>query len=463
MPCGHGGRVRLVPIALIVAVLAAGCTSSSTKEPGPTDFPTSRYAFAAPLELSPAPDGHGSEPGILVARDGAIYAVSVLGSADARGDGVWRSDDDGATWTYLAKADYPFGGGDADLDEDDEGTIYLTGQWRPAAIPGYYVTGGESVAVSRDRGQSWTTNPVASNAPVTDRQWLVTHGVGHAWLAFNQAQRGLVVTHSTDSGLTWGAPVAVAGTWEPGDGVAVAGGPNGIPSDPVADGDGTLFFPYGPGIGGGSRAHRIFVSSDQGQTFTERVVHVAREGEQAAAIFGSLSLDSAGGLNYVWAESQGGGSQGVRVWFTRSVDEGATWSLPVSVTPPGMTAVFPWVVAGDAGRVAVTFYAAVGTFLSDEAPTDQAWFPAAAFSTNAFGENASFSIASMGVAPNHEGPICTGGTGCDASFRLLGDFFESSITADGRLVAVWADDTQPQRRTFFSIQEAGPRLHQASP
>lgn len=437
----------------------SGCLDLAEPAPtsqSPTEPDAPWFTIATPVNITPpapgnaaSPGGFGSEPSILVARDGSIYIVSVLGSAEARGDGLWRSEDGGKNWTSLGKPDYPFGGGDADLDEDDAETLYLPGQWRPTGGPpmspvGFpYITGGESMAVSKDRGLSWTTNPVASDLPVTDRQWSTTYGAGTVWLAFNQAQRGLVVTKSTDSGLTWGDLVTVEGTWDPGDGVAVSGGPNGIPGDILANpDDGTLYVPYGPGIGGGSREHRLFISEDGGGTFHSHVIHTAPDGEQAGAIFGSLARDDAGvALYYTWAESVDGGAKGVRIYLATSHDGGETWGEPQVASPEGHTAVFPWIVVGGHGKVGVAYYATNGSFLSDAAPAGQEWRPMLSLTQQIFANETVWDHAWLSPWPNHYGPICTGGTGC-SSGRLLGDFFEADIDASGQVVAVWVDDTQ---------------------
>jgi len=451
-----GAVVRKVAALLFVAFLAGCLSPPMTEKPPVNDLPW--FAFADPVVPQPAPDGYGSEPSILGAGDGSLYVVSVLGSAQARGDGLWKSSDGGQAWEYLNKPDYPFGGGDADLDEDETGQLYLPGQWRPVAPPAQsplqpYITGGESMATSTDGGRTWTVNPVASNAPVVDRQWTATYP-GYAWLAFNQAQRGLMVSRSTDAGRTWFDPEFVEGTWDPGDGVAVQGGPNGIPGDIIVDPkSGALYIPYAPGIGSAGGVHRLFVSRDKGVTFEAKSIHVTPSAELPSLIFGTLAMDSEGTLYYAWAESVEKQSTSV-VFLRTSSDGGERWTQPVAVSPAGMTAVFPWIVAGSPGHVAVAFYGATGRFLSDEASAEQEWYPVVAMSRDLAGGNGTFDLASLSPTPNHKGPICTSGTGCSGG-RTLGDFFEIGLTREGQVAGVWVDDIGSARLNVVARQSVG--------
>lgn len=452
-------------------LLVAGCTapaSDPTTSPADTE---PRYAFAPFTTPSDAPDGFGSEPSILVAQDGSIYFTTVLGSAEARGDGLFRSQDNGTTWEYLGKVDFPFGGGDSDIDQLYDGTLFVTGQWRPAAPPALpvigapYITGGESVYRSTDGGYTWDPFPVAGYLPYADRNWIAASGPIAAravYLVYNSGQAGLMVGKSIDEGQTWLPPVNVQGTFSE-DGVN--SGPNGIAGDPVIDVDGTLFIPYGPGPGGGT-VQRIYSSADQGVTFQEHVVRVTPQGETAGAIFSTIAVDDWGDLYLTWAETENGT---MRAWLSMSSDEAATWSEPIAVSPPGMSIAFPWVTAGGlpppdpsmnlttrfGQGLAVAFYAANGSFVPDEAPDNATWVPMVSFSQNpCFGR---FETVAVTTTPNHIGPICTSGTGCSGG-RELGDFFEIDIDQWGHVVIVYADDTGEARTNHVAVQTVGPSL-----
>lgn len=413
------------------------------------------YTFR-PAVTPTAPDGFGSEPSLLATKD-ALYFTSVLGSASARGDGVWKSLDQGRNWTYLGKADYPFGGGDSDIDVLGDGRLLLTGQWRPAAIPGLpvvgspYVTGGESVSYSTDGGKSWTPSPTAGYLPAADRNWLATSGDKVAYLVYNDAGTGLMVGKTTDGGMTWLPPVVVQGSGSAG---GVAGGPQGIAGDAVVDPkDGNLYIPYGPGPGGGT-VQTVYRSSDGGMTFTAISAHKTPDAQSSGAIFSTLAIDPAGTLWLAFAETVPGGRMGI--FLTSSSDHGDKWSAPTLLTTGAYTAVFPWVVALGPGRVAVAYLSAFNAtkgFLPDAAPADTQWIPAVAF------VEPGGKITRIGAGPtNHKGPLCTGGTGCDPQYRRLGDFFEAAAMPDGRVAVVWADDTGDKVVNHVAVQATGPGL-----
>jgi hypothetical protein len=463
----------LVAAALVAVLLLSGCTgTTSPTTPGQTANLAAAFSFLPATTPTQAPDGFGTEPSILASRDGAIYFTSVLGSATARGDGLWKTTDNGTAWTYLGKADYPFGGGDSDLDEFPGGRLLLTGQWRPAAAPANpvaspYVTGGESASYSTDGGKSWTPSPVAGFLPDADRNWLATHGPQTAWLVYNFGLGGLMVTKTTDGGATWLPPTQVQGTTD-----SPGGGPNGIAGDAVADPrDGTLYIPYGPGPGGGT-VQRLLASTDGGATFVTRVVHTTPKDATSGAIFSTVALDTAGNLYFAWSESVHGQadvtttpSVAMHVFVAHSEDHGATWSAAVDATPSRVagaaidehTNVFPWVVAGAPGHVAVASYEGNTSLGPDDAATGTTWHPSVSFSTDALAPQPTYTAVQASLEPNHRGPICTGGTGC-SSGRTLGDFFEAALDKWGHVVLVYADDTGSAQRNHVAVGQ-GPSLN----
>ena len=451
--------MRLLSAALLAAaILLAGCTQDiSLPAPVSSGETTIRYAFS-PAVTPDAPDGFGSEPSLLATPDGALYFTSVLGSATARGDGVWKSTDKGATWSYLGKADYPFGGGDSDLDVLGSGRLLLTGQWRPAALPVYF-TGGESVSRSDDGGKTWVPSPAAGYLPAADRNWLATDGPDSAYLVYNDAGTGLMVGFSADGGTTWNPPYVVPGT---GSVNGNAGGPNGIAGDAVVDSAGTLFIPYGASIGGGA-TQRVYRSSDAtsaaGHSFDELTVHTTPAGEQAGAIFSTLAVDKSDGLHYVWAETH---AKGMRILYSGSADHGATWTPAVQVTPDTVTAAFPWVVAGEKGHIAIAYYATNGSSMPDNAAADATWVPVVSFATVAPGGTLAVTSAQVTPTPNHKGPICTQGTGCTGG-RELGDFFEMAMLPGGKVAVVYADDTGDAQANHVAVQSDGPGLCPSMP
>src|SRR5207245_9629147 len=79
--------------------------------------------------------------------------------------------------------------------------------------------------------------------------------------------------------------------------------------------------------------------------------------------FSPIAIDRAGNLYVVWSQalvdSTGKVSSSSQIYMAVSTDHGATWGAPVGVTaatPTLQTNVFPWIAAGDPGRVDIVWY-----------------------------------------------------------------------------------------------------------
>jgi len=102
----------------------------------------------------------------------------------------------------------------------------------------------------------------------------------------------------------------------------------------LARGDELLFYPS-LGVGPDGRIYvvlifnnrvNLFISGDGGITWSEPV---ALSGEAKQFSEPVVQFDAGGGLNVVWAGSYK--RRYFTVYFTRSVDKGATWTVPVSL------------------------------------------------------------------------------------------------------------------------------------
>jgi hypothetical protein len=123
-----------------------------------------------------------------------------------------------------------------------------------------------------------------------------------------------------------------------------------------------------------------------------------------------------------------------------SRDGGTTWSAPVHVDSTPRTTVFPWVTAGDDGRVAVSYYGTDSTGASAENLDDKdaGWYVWSSFSAD-YGQT----YAEHRTSPVlHQGSVCTSGTGCATGTRDLLDFFETDRDANGCLVTAYTDNSR---------------------
>ena len=358
------------------------------------------------------PEGGHGEPSFGAARDGTLYANGLGG----RGGGVYRSVDSGATWERIATPIEPMDNFDPDLAVDVDGTVWFSALW----------IGCTSVAMSRDAGETWTANPAACNAPVSDRQYVVPTSGGTAYLYSHQLPTfWQMAAKTTDFGATWipTAPVEPVtntlltessgwgggGFWnEAKDSVWFTWAWNG--------GDG-----WSPGYA---------VTRDGGASWeTGQLPSMGGDGLGLSLVVGAA--DEAGNVYLAWGETAG---EGTAIYLAASADDGATWTDPMRVDNATGSKVFPAITAGAPGKVAVAFYES-----ADEAyPDDVAgsWNVTLAWTSDAFAAEPTFERGTLSPSPVKEGGICISGTTC-TSDREFADYFQIHVLPDGRVGAIY--------------------------
>ena len=120
------------------------------------------------------------------------------------------------------------------------------------------------------------------------------------------------------------------------------------------------------------------------------------------------------------------------------------------------TAVFPWVAAGDNGRVDIIYYKTTAVGDPNTLTGNPPWHLYFAQSLNANTREPVFTI----VRPNpgnviHNGQISTGGL-IGSSDRSLLDFMEVAIGPDGLANIIFADNAGQATRAEFTKQNGGP-------
>ena len=340
---------------------------------------------------------------------------------------LWRSTDGGETWAHVGLPMAPEGLGprgvgqgvsDPDFAIDSNGRIYLTDLEALAAA---------SVSWSDDDGATWLMgNDVASafGLGAVDRQWLATVGTDVYFIGnYFTAEK---VLKSTDGGLTW-------------EHVGDANCGGDISSTP----EGILLIGCQTGID---------VSEDGGATWEQREVPGAESWSRSMA---EPAVDAAGNVWIPYTNEEG-------VFVAGTPDLGLTWwePIPLATELPG-TNVWPWVVAGDAGRIAVVWYHTDDAAGPADASGD--WYVEGAIVTGADTDAPLVHHARI-AGPIFQGKMCQRGTICQADpsddgDRRLGDFFEAAIDADGALHVVYSvalDDAISH--PGYSKQIDGPRL-----
>ncbi|HUR25690.1 MAG TPA: sialidase family protein [Candidatus Thermoplasmatota archaeon] len=406
--------MRIAPLALLAMLSVAGCFGSDPTPAIPSEAPAVVVPPFAMAESVIAGNDGGSEPSLGVTPAGHLFTD--LGSD------VYRSTDGGHNWTLMGNPSAPVPNLDPDLAVDVDGNVWESRLWLGCA----------AVAVSRDDGETWSSNPAVCPLAGGDRQYVVPTTGGEAYLYFHQLPSfHQTATKTTDYGRTW----LPTGPVEFPDHVLFANGGSGwggggFWNQPT----GSVFFTfsYNHEQGGdqlsGTNGAGYSVTRDGGLTWTARKA-ADLDGRQLGLGLVTGAADDAGNVYLTWGEALGDASDDLAIFVAASRDDGETWGDKVRVHSGTGSKVFPVIVAGEAGKVAVAYYEGSEAAFPDD--MQGTWNVTLASTSDFFG-NATFVHGQLTSTPVKEGPICISGTTCTGD-REFADYFDAVRMPDGRV------------------------------
>ena len=464
------------------------------------------------------------EPSIAIDSQDRIYVSAPFGFSTTASY-VWRSTDHGESFHLVPGNVSPYGkpnvtcvgGGDSGLAVDTANRLYFVDLQGLTDV---------SNSVSSDQGAFWLSTCNAANATGVDRPWIVAFGdpqnggalyqtvdqtgqcIGACDQSLGEVGSNVVEITRSQDGVTF-TPLP-AQQIEP-DGIV-----SGIVTDSaggvyiahtgLVDGSGKIVgasdangndnavvvvrFPHGYSTTTATPLSGQTLCQMQPSTCTTSVAYRAAldsSGNSTVTVgqdFTPIAIDRGGNLYLTWSQAAVDGTGNVsgssQIYMAVSTDHGAHWGVPVQVsaaTPSLQTNLFPWIAAGDPGRVDIVWY---GTSTLGSCPNQPCgsgaiqahWLVMMAQSLNAIVNGSpnptpSFTTTQVSEISNHYGAICTMGIGCTTGGdRGLLDFLSVTVGLNGEANVVWADAVN---RNFvggtssaliaFNRQIAGPSLY----
>ncbi len=491
---GATSAILLLSLSFIGALAFAVPAAGASPKFAFTNYEVSRSADSSYAGVS-CPNGgtncwnFNGEPSIATAPDGSIYVSSEntafnhpsecqdpTGGTIAQnlyicgGTGAWKSTDGGAHFSSLTSPNTNHDTGYATtLWGGDTSTTTATAKNAngfynvyvvslEAAVSGLI---GDGLATSQDGGATWSNNPAAVQFPnpiaapgVQDRPWVAAYGAEQVCISSHDGAVTPGIYCSFDGGLTF--PQITSGfdaahEWL----TAETSIPGALKIDPNS---GTMYLPFS-GLASEAEAtnpvevacgnggivcpyslHAVYmaVSTDGGLTFTDYPVYANPNNQTSYGTqFLQAAVDQAGNVYIVY-------SDGVNLFYSFSTTHGTTWNGPYPVNQsPSNWAVEPWITAGAAGKVDIVWYGSsncgTGVTVVDNCLQSATWSVYMAQNLNVLANPTGFTqVAVTGTI--HEGPVCTGGSGCQSYRGLFDDFGVTTSPTTGLATIVYDND-----------------------
>jgi hypothetical protein len=409
--------------------------------------------------------GGNSEPGLGIDTHGRIYVDSPVWPYSA----VWRSLDAGETFKWIPAAAARTGrlptcrnrtGGDSEIATDTADRLYFSDRLSALASP--YNT----AARSDNHGATFRSTCSAVTSDSTDRPRYAVEGDplhgGTIYLALaiiggdracsppDQLDqlgfaRSPVPGREADGGVSF-APLTIA------TGPCAMGLLGNAEVSPATH---RVFAPHAQGadaLARGGDEVRVarcvpvpFSSAvPSGLSCVDRRVAVV-SGHYAVDVV--LAVDRAGNLYVVWSQVPFDTTGGAQLFLASSTDDGDTWTAPKPIPTPGLrTNIFPWIAAGDSGRLDLAWYGTTSVDSDSKTgcggPADVHGDWGVYFTQTLDGLSASPEFTQPSLVSEHfvhRGGIASAPGGKFCGNGVLGDFLELRVGLQGEANIVYAD------------------------
>jgi hypothetical protein len=364
--CGRTMIACLPAWLILVLAACSGSSSSSLTQSGNPVGANLTEVSADPYTVAPGQHATEVEPHLLANGTTLVAAFQTgrIAPGGATDIGWATSTDGGTTWTHGFLPGLTTGEGTGLYDAASDPAVVFDakhGVWMIASLPISAQAPAVVVSRSTDGGLTWL-NPVSVDAASvsSDKNWIVcdiwpaSPHYGNCYMEWDDPSNGdeILMSTSTDGGLTWGAATPTTGLAQ------------GIGGQPLVQPNGTVVVPIL------TSAMSAFVSSDGGASWSVPVTiagvqaHIDAGGIRSGPL-PSAEVDGAGTVWVVWEDCRFRTNCSTNDLVYSTSADGVNWSavtrVPIDDTSSTVDHFIPGIgidpaTSGASAHVAIHYY-----------------------------------------------------------------------------------------------------------
>lgn len=402
--------------------------------------------FSAPVRVGD--EREHFEPSVEVGEDGTVYVTAPTAAIYTNG-GRYASD----VWYARPGGNFsrmPSPGQVHERQPGFEGSIALDDAGRLYFVDLLLVDNTFTRWNVGSGEPSWEmSRPLQGTlSPADDRPWVAAHGDGIVYYLGNDvspvpapsnAQQGSTTVSgiwfhaSTDAGLTWG----------PGYKFPDSRWCSLAPSKADTRTVHVACLTYND-VSSGTHSVHVYGSEDRGQGWNRTLLTEDKAVSPQEVGYPAAATDATGRPFVAWADDDVEDEQPGRLRVATPAGNGS-WRTQALVPFEG-TVENPWLSASGDGRVALTFHGSPEV----EASADRPWYPYLLLTDDATASAPTWTLVQLSEEPVGEGAIPPQ------------DFFQNDLGPDGRVHAVYHDETGGTTKVLYRQQVTGPAIGTAA-